>query len=60
MTPEERGIEDDAYEAEREPVLPIGATKLHTTVSHGRKKAENGGWVSLGWSPVIGPREPRQ
>lgn len=60
MNQEERGLEDEAYTPEREPNVALGALKLHTTVSHGRKKAENGGWVSLGWSPVIGPKEPRQ
>lgn len=53
MNPEER-FEDEAYEPEQEPVS-VGHHKLHATVSHGRKKAENGGWVSLGHSSVLNP-----
>lgn len=60
MNQDEHGLEDEAYAPEREPSVSLGALKLHITVSHGRKKAENGGWISLGWSPVIGPKEPRQ
>lgn len=58
MNPEQ-GHEGDAYETEQEPLVSVGFRKLHSTVSHGRKKAENGGWVSLGWSPVLNYREPR-
>lgn len=55
MSYEERGLEDEAYEPEQEPEVSPGQYKLHATVSHGRKRAENGGWVSLGHSSVLNP-----
>lgn len=53
MTPEER----EKRQAQIEAALREGR-KLHATVSHGRKRAEGGGWVSLGHSSVLNPPMP--
>jgi hypothetical protein len=34
--------------------------KLHSVVSHGRMRAEGGGWISLGVSSVLNPPQPRE